>query len=870
MASLVHYRKHPADFIDDWLWTYDPRRTDGPANMPFILWPRQREYIAWLQERLETKTGGLVEKSRDMGVTYLNLAFTLWLWLFHPGSKVSFGSRKEALVDRIGDPDSIFEKARMMLRLLPEEFLPAGYSEGTDATFAKIVNRQNGATITGEAGDNIGRGGRSRLYFVDESAFVERPERVDAALSQNTDVRIDVSTPNGNGNPFYRKRVSGKVPVFTLHWAQPLDAKVLTPTGWRLMGDLSVGDQVIGADGTPTPITGVFPQGEKEVFRVRFSDGSSAECCADHLWSVIPYGNQRTERKHIRRVLPLWAMMDNFVERDSRGFRKHNYQIPLVAPVRFETNYLPLDPYVLGCLVGDGSLPRATRSISFSTEDAEIARLVDERLPRGCRTVGPEGPGGLSYRISVDGSGRGGIRGRGWHNPVRAAIVQLGLAGSESHTKVIPHRYKIASPTARLELLQGLMDTDGHACGKSNPGAAVFSTVSDQLARDVAFIVQTLGGVAVIRDVPAGTRPFPGGRVCECRAAFRVDVRLPDGMVPFKLSRKIAAYRPSSRYKPRRSLVSIEPSGTKACRCISVGALDGLYLTDDCVVTHNSSDPRKDQAWYAKMKRELDPVIVASEIDIDYNASTEDVCIPASFVQSAIGLASNTNLPEDFRARLRDGSCRVGLDVADEGGDLNTTVGAKGVCVFHLDGWKEGTTTQTTRKANEQARTLEAEVVRYDKVGVGAGVKGEYAELKSRGDAVPFEAINTGDSPPQGRCEETGKLNSDRYLNLRAWLWWSMRRRFIRTYEHVNGIREYEPDQLIALPTQAECPRVMDLVAELSRPKAFFSETGKIQIEPKKKMTGASPNFADALMLCFVPPKAVNLRSHIVIGRVRR
>src|SRR5690606_36598743 len=124
-------------------------------------------------------------------------------------SKSSFGSRKEALVDRLGDPDSIFEKARMMLRMLPAEFLPKGYDERQHATFMKLINPENGATITGEAGDNIGRGGRSGIYYVDEAAFLEHPERVDAALSENTDVRIDISSANGNANPFYQKRQSG-------------------------------------------------------------------------------------------------------------------------------------------------------------------------------------------------------------------------------------------------------------------------------------------------------------------------------------------------------------------------------------------------------------------------------------------------------------------------------------------------------------------------------------------------------------------------------------------------------------------------------------------------------------------------------------
>lgn len=217
-AAIVHYGEHPVDFIQDWLWTYDPRQSS--PTMPFILFKRQREFILWLKEKLENKEDGLTEKSRDMGVTWLTMAFSIWAWRFRKETKISFGSRKEKLVDELGNPDSIFEKGRLMLRRLPRELLPVGYDHDKHAPYMKIMNPDNGSVIAGEAGDNIGRGGRSTIYFKDESAFYERPDKIEAALSQNSDVKIDVSTPNGPGNPFARKRFSGKIDVFTFHWKQ--------------------------------------------------------------------------------------------------------------------------------------------------------------------------------------------------------------------------------------------------------------------------------------------------------------------------------------------------------------------------------------------------------------------------------------------------------------------------------------------------------------------------------------------------------------------------------------------------------------------------------------------------------------------------
>jgi len=215
-AAKFYYKTHPVDFINDWVFTYDPRCK--PAVMPFILFKRQEEYVHWLIDRWNNKESGLVEKSRDMGLTWLCMAFSIWVWLFHEETAISFGSRKEELVDKIGDPKCIFEKGRMILKYLPEELLPAGFDHKKHCPYMKFLNPENGSTITGEAGDNMGRGGRSTLYFKDESAFYERPERVDAAISQNSDVKVDVSTPNGEGNPFWRKRHSGKIPVFTFHW----------------------------------------------------------------------------------------------------------------------------------------------------------------------------------------------------------------------------------------------------------------------------------------------------------------------------------------------------------------------------------------------------------------------------------------------------------------------------------------------------------------------------------------------------------------------------------------------------------------------------------------------------------------------------
>jgi len=218
-ALRSYYRDNPADFISDWGVTVDPRNVERglPALIPFILFPRQREWIQWTMDRWKGQENGLTEKTRDMGLSWLSVGLASTLCLFNDGVVIGFGSRKEEYVDRIGSPKSLFWKARKFIENVPPEFRP-DWDPRKHAPHMRINFAHTGSSISGEAGDGIGRGDRSSLYFVDESAFLERPELVEASLSQTTNCRIDVSTPHGMANPFAEKRHSGMVKVFTFHW----------------------------------------------------------------------------------------------------------------------------------------------------------------------------------------------------------------------------------------------------------------------------------------------------------------------------------------------------------------------------------------------------------------------------------------------------------------------------------------------------------------------------------------------------------------------------------------------------------------------------------------------------------------------------
>lgn len=204
-------------WVNEWVWTYDPR-LEGEKYIPFTLYPRQVELLRWLEERKRTQTDGLVEKGRDLGLTWLSISFLIHEWLFEPGFKGSVGSRKQELLDGLGNPDTIFEKIRILLRRLPSWMMPVGFDWKKHDNFCRLLNPATLGTISGESGDEIGRGGRSSFYFVDEAAFLERPERIEAALSGNTNVRIYVSTHNGPTTVFNRKLESGSLAVFRFTW----------------------------------------------------------------------------------------------------------------------------------------------------------------------------------------------------------------------------------------------------------------------------------------------------------------------------------------------------------------------------------------------------------------------------------------------------------------------------------------------------------------------------------------------------------------------------------------------------------------------------------------------------------------------------
>ena len=357
--------------------------------------------------------------------------------------------------------------------------------------------------------------------------------------------------------------------------ALAVDEPVLTPGGWVPIGELAVGDEVVDpATGGVARVTGVYPQGERQLYRATFSDGTSVECDGDHLWEVQQPGQPRRVRTTL-----------DIKDRIARGGYHNHHRIPLPAPVQFAGRLdRPVDPYVLGVLLGDGSL--TGRSLRLASMDPDLVERFGARLPVGVAVELSNAPTerdrGAYYVRCADGHSR---------NTLWPMLEELGVRGCTSADKFVPDAYKYAPIADRLELLRGLMDTDGSIGATTNNTTGTktaiveFCSVSERLAADVSFLVRSLGGIAKVTPSPSGYRNGDGQHVA-CRTRYRVHVALPEEINPFQIDRKASLFVRSRT--PRKRFISIEPTRIADAVCIKVDSPRELFITRDFIVTHNT------------------------------------------------------------------------------------------------------------------------------------------------------------------------------------------------------------------------------------------------------------------------------------------
>jgi hypothetical protein len=396
--------------------------------------------------------------------------------------------------------------------------------------------------------------------------------------------------------------------------SQPLYSKLLTPDGWKQMGDIEVGDVLVDPDGGDQHVTQIKPRWAGMVYEVEFSDGAKTRCTGDHLWL--------TDRKHWRGYWPgEWKArtLDEIVQdglKNSGGGAGGNwrYRVPLPA-VEFSAKYLPVDPYLIGALCGDGCLSQS--SPCFTNVDEDCLDEVRAVLPDGVRLV-PQRTGGKDWvlvgqthsvvacrKCSQDRRQAGrGLCGTCFTQERRAGTLEMwprkvrsgrrsvlwqlldasGLSSEIAPHKFVPEVYLYGSLEQRLALLQGLMDTDGCCTGP----ASSFSSSSPRLIEAVVWLARSLGGTASVQTSRLVGYQYAGERRVSTLPNQEVSIVLPPGMSPFRMARKRSLMRPPQQDWLSRRIKAIREVGQEEVQCISVSGLSGTYVTDDFAVTHNS------------------------------------------------------------------------------------------------------------------------------------------------------------------------------------------------------------------------------------------------------------------------------------------
>lgn len=367
---------------------------------------------------------------------------------------------------------------------------------------------------------------------------------------------------------------------------QAFDSQIVTPDGYRNMGDLKVGDYVIGRNGKPTKVLGVYPHKNWEFYKVTFSDGVSCECGMEHLWNVNSW-YQRFGKKYVKgsyskdgykkvyqpdhsfQTLTLKEIVDKGLYRNWAGKKIYNFKIPMCEPVHFNEIPVDISPYLIGYMIGDGNFKSGVITVGMQDIKESSSLLKNDKF---------------DFNITTDSKRRNSLR---FGNKLVNTLSKYYDINSVAHQKYIHHDYLFNSLENRIELLNGLMDSDG-TCHKN--GCSCYNTKSKQLAEDVKQLVLSLGGFATVREKKCGYFNTKYNEYRDCGIQYEVTITLCDPTIPiFKLKRKQDRVIYRNKRKGERFIKSVEFSRVCDGQCIKVDAEDELYLTDDFIVTHNTS-----------------------------------------------------------------------------------------------------------------------------------------------------------------------------------------------------------------------------------------------------------------------------------------
>lgn len=372
------------------------------------------------------------------------------------------------------------------------------------------------------------------------------------------------------------------------------DEPVCFPDRVGTVGEVAPGDMILSATGRPTKVVRVAQQLDRPLYRVKFSDGSETVCADSHLWTVrywgrVGYTGPRGARKSVYGFVTRVRSAEHLAGLSPGALKRRRMAVPLTAPVEFAPVDTPLDPYVLGCLLGDGSFTTDRSPIRLSSADAQLRDEFSRRLPPGC-VLKRVADCAADYMVIPSSC----------ESPVMSALAGFGLVGCHSWEKFVPDVYKVNAVSVRMDLLAGLLDTDGTVSSK---GEVSFTTTSERLAADVRWLFESIGGSVTLR--PRQPRYTYKGERRQGRVAYTLFVHgLPLSVKRrlFKLDRKRERLHEVRTLVGYKSLVSVEPvedrsAYSRATRCLTLAdadvdgnAVDGLFPVGHFTVTHNSND----------------------------------------------------------------------------------------------------------------------------------------------------------------------------------------------------------------------------------------------------------------------------------------
>lgn len=346
--------------------------------------------------------------------------------------------------------------------------------------------------------------------------------------------------------------------------AHSYDQHVYTPKGLKKWEDIQIGNYLFGTNRNIVKVIDIPFDEETKIYKITLQDNRTIEASENHLWDVIDW-NDKSKTLTTKQI-------EDYYFRDKGKYKEYKYYIINHKGVNYRSRKFIIDPYLLGLLLGDGCFTQSTMN------NACFASTIDD-MKNYVKII--------KYDYATNDTRHHRIR----IPRIKQELIKLNLHDKKSRTKFIPDLYKYNSFNNRLEILKGLMDTDGAVGGDGNPQ---YTTVSKQLALDVKELSYSLGINCNLN-------------ITQNKFGYVYTIRFYTEQVLFKLERKSKKQRVTKNRAFRTAITNIEYIGIKKAKCVTVDSSDNCYLIGDYVKTHNSKGTpsgKRTNQWGRRLQRD--------------------------------------------------------------------------------------------------------------------------------------------------------------------------------------------------------------------------------------------------------------------------